>query len=122
MSARPIFSAFPAASSGPPEVGGGDQGEVRFFVGDGSTTLKLPGCVGVYGVRVGHTDIPEKSEIEVVDPSNHEKTILCDNLMWELSLNEANEPCLRRSMMSNDGVWQKDAQIAVRGLWEDEEE
>lgn len=110
-----LFPARPVPVAPPP-------GEtVRAFVGNGDVELPVPGCKRATSVRVGMADIPQyvtnKFPVGQGDP---QEMISQDWPLWMLATADDGTPVLRRSMQSNDGIWQEGVQILVAGEFEPE--
>lgn len=106
-------------------------GNVKEFIGDGSTTIALPGLTGpiidgqltVERVTVDGVEIPLRVGIQLPDMKITEKrgTFITDMPMIDVVQNQDGTPCLYRSICSNHGVWQKGSRILVWAQWNGEE-
>lgn len=89
----------------------------RMFTGDGTPFLRLPDLKTVEVVRLGSTVLPftERRRYPLDADGNHHQEVTHELLTIEVD--EDGTPVLLRSKLSNDGIWQKGATIAVTGEW-----
>lgn len=94
-------------------------GETRTFIGDGGPILEVPGLVEVKAVRVGRTLLPliEKRSYPV-NKQNKQQEV--EEPMIDLSRRADGMEVLRRSILSNQGNWQKGVAIYVNGIWKED--
>lgn len=90
---------------------------VRPFVGDGTKFLFVPGLKSVSSVRVGTTNIPLVETRKIPMSADDIRPITFP--LIDLQLNAQGQPILRRSVFSNDGIWQKGVNIYVGGEWDE---
>lgn len=94
-----------------------ENDETRICVGDGSGYLKTPGLIEVFSVAWPGGGMPlfERREF----PTDHTLMRLesHDCPLMLLTQTDMGETALRRSIISNDGVWQKGVEFFVKGVW-----
>jgi len=90
----------------------------REFKGDGTPILKTPGLKELHAVKIGQQEIPLKEERTYpTDASGHNFEKVEEEITWrEVLPNDEIAVC--RSILSNDGIWQKDATVYITGEWE----
>lgn len=97
-----------------------DKANTRKIIANGTSELLTPGLKSVEAVRIGRMEIPLEIVQEYPDNVRREQKHFVPMPMILLDANEAGEPLLRRSIFSNDGIWQEGAEVFVTGEWEGE--
>lgn len=93
-------------------------GEERRFVGDGTTALRTPGLKELYGIVHAVVQLPLFDSFVVPMNANaSEKKEITMPMVIVVEMDDGC-PAIIRSERSNDGVWQKDFDFFVYGLWE----
>ena len=92
----------------------------RTLKGNGTTELPVPGLRSVTAVRVGDCVLPMDHSIRVPHPFDSESKLDLPVPMVSLDTSPDGETVLRRSTLSNSGVWQDSVPIYVEGDWEPE--
>jgi hypothetical protein len=81
--------------------------------------LAVPNLKRLTGLRVGRLDMPLEQVLRL--PHNADRgdfvKIVLPNVV--IDKDEAGEPVLMRSRLSNFGVWQKGETVWVRGEWDE---
>ena len=96
------------------------SGKCREFVGSGTPHLRVAGLVGdPEAVRVDMIDLPTRLPMRFPDNHLNGKTVPTDMPILRVEIDSDGTPVLLRSMISNDGVWQKGHKVFVWGEWED---
>jgi hypothetical protein len=91
----------------------------RAFAGDGTPYLKVPGLLAVIAVRVNHAELPLSETREYPTDHTHQRLMAEEFATVSLQHSQDGCPILLRSILSNDGMWQKDEPIYVTGDWAD---
>lgn len=94
-----------------------ESGATRTFYGDGGPYLLVPGLISLATVRMGSVTFPEHRIDQVIVDQNENRAWL-RLPMIALDRGPDGTPVLRRSMVSNDGNWQKDEAFLVSGEWD----
>lgn len=92
----------------------------RVFTGDGSPYLRVPGLLAVEAVRVGNQDIPLFEEREYPKDAQQKRFETKQEPLIALDHADDGTPILLRSILSNDGMWQKGQPVYVTGEWADQ--
>ena len=111
------FATSPTATALDQDAG------VRKYIGDGGTHLAWPGLLSVDEVWVGNGSIklPLFESVKFpLDGSENPRIETIDHQMIGLITNEEGSTVMLRSQKSNDGKWQKDQAVYVRGTWKDD--
>ncbi len=96
---------------------GVDQDRTRAFVGDGTDMLRLPYCTRVDAVRIGTMPLPETEVRKYpIDAAGRLQEVV--EPLWKVDVLPDGTPVLLRAIISNDGIWQKDANIYITGEWD----
>lgn len=117
MSLKPTSAElFPeAARNAPIEAPKGM--EARTFVGDGSSDINLGDCQKVDRVVIGGQDVPESIEEDYPTTASERPVMERVSIPLWIVIKVGVDHVLRRSIKSNDGVWQKGAEVVVVGKW-----
>lgn len=111
---KPTVGAFPPESAAPARL----ASNTRVFQGDGGTQLVCPGLLELHGIQVGTVDVPLTLDEQVItkltDPPTKEWVTVT---MFEVDKLADGTPFVRRSIKSNDGIWQDGENIYVTGKW-----
>ena len=95
------------------------SGHCREFAGNGTPHLRVPGLVGdPTAVRVDMIDLPLRLKMSFPDNHLNGQTVHSDMQILRMETDSDGTPVLLRSMISNDGVWQKGHKVFVWGEWE----
>lgn len=99
------------------------DGRTRKFAGDGTPFLFCPGLKGLERITISGQEIPLQEVRDVVigasDNGLRTRPVALD--LIKLDLAEDNTPVVLRAEESNNGIWQKGAEILVTGEWEPEQ-
>lgn len=96
------------------------SGKCREFTGDGTPHLRVPGLVGDPGaVRVDRIELPTRLKMGFPDNHLNGQIIHSDMQILRVDSDTDGVPVLLRSIVSNDGIWQKGHKVFVWGDWED---
>jgi hypothetical protein len=98
-----------------------EQANTRSFTGDGSPYLKIEGSrlVNLERVRVGTLEVPLSEErIYPRDASMSNFQNEPEALVQVVDQPDGSQ-VLMRSILSNDGIWQKNVPVFLTGDWED---
>ena len=96
------------------------SGKCREFVGNGTPHLRVAGLVGdPEAVRVDMVDLPARLSMRFPDNHLNGQTVHTDMPILRIEIDSDGTPVILRSMISNDGVWQKGHKVFVWGQWED---
>ena len=93
-----------------------DDLEIRQFVGDGTEYLYVPDLEELKYCRVGTTVLGNQVTHMYMDadPTSLVKVTIP---LASLTEDQDGNKFLRRAAISNDGIWQDGASIAVGGVW-----
>lgn len=96
-----------------------DPINARVFKGDGTPYLRVPGLVALEKVVIGNMTIPfSEARAYPIDVSLQRHQTVQEPLIHVTRDNDGT-PVIMRSLVSNDGLWQKDANVTVIGCWTD---
>lgn len=95
------------------------EGDARVFTGDGTAYLRVPGLKNLNSVQMGVMVMPLVFEMELPEYGRTDRYITTEVPTVQVAQDSDETPVLMRSVYSNDGIWQKGAEIIVRGEWED---
>jgi hypothetical protein len=90
------------------------------FLGTGNEFLIVPGLVKLEGVRIGQQEIPLTEERAYPTDANGQFLDKVNEEIISVQAMPDGRPVLLRSVLSNDGVWQKGAAIYVTGEWNED--
>ena len=97
-----------------------DDPNVRKFFGDGTNHLVIPGIQEIERVWIGSTEIPLFEKLEFpADGSEKPRMWVHNHQMLAIDRTSEGNTVLLRSERSNDGIWQKDQPIYIKGTWKD---
>lgn len=93
------------------------KGETRVFVGDGGPILAVPGLKSVEQVRINGA-IMDLSIVQKIPTTPAQTDFYTHRTPVFMIDGDGASAVLRRVVQSNDGLWQKGAQVAITGEWE----
>ena len=94
------------------------SGKCREFVGNGTPHLRVDGLIGdPEAVRVDMIDLPLRLKMRFPDNHLNGQTVHSDMPVLRVETDSDGTPVLLRSIISNDGLWQKGHKIFVWGDW-----
>ncbi len=95
------------------------SGKCREFTGSGTPHLRVAGLIGdPTAVRVDMVDLPMRLTMRFPDNHLNGQTVHTDMPILLMQIDSDGTPVILRSMISNDGLWQKGHKIFVWGDWE----